>query len=172
MRKPALLLAALLCLLVALALIPRAFGQAATQTDHWCPEFGEIASARIVSRDWQLRRDLTAEEIALLQALDTSDYVTAHYGDPATTADNYWDGAPRDFSTYAQIYTRTTTGERRIIGLNSSASEPDVGFVVALLSTRASGSGEQYGMHDICAVFVTEQSALDAIWDARVAEGK
>lgn len=167
-RKIHISAAALLCLLAALALAPHAFGQAATQTANWCPEFGEILSGWGVYRDWTGRRDLTDAELALLQAMDTSDFVTAHYGDPDNPADNYWDGAPRDFYTYAQLWVTTTTGER-IIGLNSSDAEPEVAFVVALLSRAVSGAGEQRGMHDICAVFVTDRASVDALWDERVA---
>lgn len=168
MRRPAFLLGALLCLIAALLLIPRAFGQAATQTANWCPAFGDVLSGWGVNRDWTGKRALTDAELALLQDMDTSDAVTAHYGDPDNPNDNTWDGAPRDFTTYAQLWVTTTEGER-IIGLNRSASEPDVGFVVALLSRTVSGAGEQRGMHDICAVFVTDRASVDALWDERVA---
>jgi hypothetical protein len=170
MRNSLLLKAAVVCFALAFASLVvwySASGQAATQTDNWCPELGEILSGWGVYHDWTGKRDLTDAEIALLQDMDTSDYVTAQYGDPANPHDNYWDGAPRDFFTYAQLWVTTTEGER-IIGLNSSASEPGVAFVVALLSRTVSGEGERRGMHDICAVFVTTREAVDAVWAQRV----
>lgn len=167
MRKPHFLIAALICLLIALALARPTFGQAATQTDAWCPELGTIETARgVLWADMWHARQLNADGIALLQALDTSVGLQAHYGDRSSDSDDYWLGAPRDLRPYLQLRVETAAG-RRWIAFSESLSEPDVLVGVALLSRTISGTGDQRGMHDICAVFLTDRATVTAIWDAQ-----
>ena len=168
MRRPAFLLGALLCLFAALLLIPRAFGQAATQTEHWCPELGALENARgVLWADMWHAYTLTDDGIALLEGLDTSNTVQAYYGDPNTDADDQWLGAPTDLQPFLQFTVETDAG-KRWIGFAESPSEPDVLLGMALLSRAVSGSGDRRGMHDICAVFVTDRASVEAIWAASV----
>lgn len=168
MRKPALLVAALLCLLIALALVPHAFGQAATQTDHWCPELGTIETAHgVLWLDMWNTETLNADGVALLQSLDTSTGLQAFYGDRNSDDDDRWLGVPNDLQPYLQFRVDTSEG-RRWIAFSESLSEPEIMMGVALLSKRITGTGDQRGMHDICAVFVTTRAQVEAIWGERV----
>lgn len=169
LRKSHLIWAALLCLLLALLLVPRAFGQAATQTANWCPELGEIESSSIyLNGVWDLTRyTLSDAGLALLQDFDTSGYVQAYYGDPSTDADDQWLGAPRDLERYMGLKLHTDRGDRWL-AFADSASDPDVLLGLLLLSKTVSGTGDRRGMHDICAVFVTDRASVDALWEQRV----
>lgn len=171
MRRLPLLFAALLCLLCAfLLLVPRAFGQAATQTANWCPELGEIESSSIYRAGvWDLTRYVLSDDgLARLQGFNTSNDVQAFYGDPGTDADDQWLGAPRDLERYMGLRLQTDRGDRWL-AFADSASEPDVLLGLLLLSRTVSGTSDQRGMHDICAVFVTDRASVDALWDERVA---
>lgn len=146
--------------------------QAATQTDNWCPELGNITYARgVLWLDMYHPYYLSDEGIELLQDMDTSDYVQAHYGDRTRDDDDYWDGAPRDLQPYLQLKVETSEGTRWI-GFSESESEPDVMLGMALLSRTVSGSGDQRGMHDICAVFLTDRETVDEIWATGLAVPK
>ena len=158
----------IIVLLVLLGTFP-AFGQAATQTDNWCPELGTIQSSSVVlwgSNDLT-RYVLSETGLELLRDFDTSNYVQAYYGEPTTDADDYWVGAPHDLETYLYLKLQTDRGERWI-AFSDSPSEPDVLVGLMLLSRTVTGSGDQRGMHDICAVFVTDRAEVDALWDERV----
>lgn len=174
MRKPPLLRTALACFVLAavtLLLWRSADMQAATQTDNWCPELGEIESSKVILwGTYDLTRYVLSDAgIALVQGFDTSNYVQAYYGDPATDADDQWLGAPRDLEEQPYLYLKVQTSEgEREIGFTASPSEPNVLLGMALLSREVSGTGDQRGMHDICAVFVTDRASVDALWDERV----
>lgn len=142
-----------------------AFGQAATQTDNWCPELGTIESARGVLWDdmWH-PATLNAEGLELLQSVDTSEGLEAFYGDRSSDSDDRWLNAPSDLQPYLQFTVQTSEG-RRWIAFSKSASEPEVMVGIALLSKRVSGSGDQRGMHDICAVFITDRETVEAVWN-------
>lgn len=174
MRNPTYLKAALACLalaLVTLLLWRPVDGQAATQTDNWCPELGTISQSKIIlwGTNDLTRYVLSDAGIALVQNFDTSGYVQASYGDPSTDADDHWVGAPRDLEEQPYLYLKVQTSEgEREIGFTDSPSEPDVMLGMALLSRTVSGTGDQRGMHDICAVFTTTRAEVDALWDERV----
>lgn len=172
MRKPPLLRTALACFVLAavtLLLWRSADMQAATQTDNWCPELGEIESSSIyLSGVWDLTRYVLSDDgLARLQGFDTSNYVQAYYGDPNTDTDDQWLGSPRDLERYMGLTLHTDRGDRWL-AFADSASDPDVLLGMALLSRTVSGTGDQRGMHDICAVFVTDRASVDALWDERV----
>ena len=158
----------IIALLVLLGTFP-VFGQAATQTDNWCSELGTIESSSVVlwgSNDLT-RYVLSETGLELLRDFDTSNYIQAYYGDRTTDADDYWVGAPRDLETYLYLKLQTDRGERWI-AFSDSPSEPDVLVGLMLLSRTVTGSGDQRGMHDICAVFLTDRAEVDALWNERV----
>ena len=145
------------------------FSQAATQTGNWCPELGTIESSSVAlwgSNDLT-RYVLSETGLELLRDFDTSNYVQAYYGDRSTDADDHWVGAPRDLETYLYLKLQTDRGERWV-AFSDSPSEPDVLVGLMLLSRTIAGSGDQRGMHDICAVFLTTREEVDALWDERV----
>lgn len=145
-------------------------GQAATQTENWCPEVGTIQSSKIILwNTYDLTRYVLSDEgIELLQNFNTSGYVQAYYGSPDTDADNQWIGAPTDLEEYLRLALETDQG-RRWVSFAASESKPDVMLGLMLLSKTVSGTGDQLGMHDICAVFTTTRDEVDALWDERVA---
>lgn len=174
MQKPPLLrkaLAYFVLALVTLLLWRSADMQAATQTENWCPELGRIRSSSIyLSGVWDLTRyHLSDAGLELLRDFDTSGYVQAYYGDRSTDADDQWLGAPRDLERYMGLKLQTDRGDRWL-AFADSESEPDVLLGLLLLSRTVSGSGDQRGMHDICAVFTTTRAEVDALWNERVAE--
>lgn len=141
------------------------FGQAATQTDNWCPELGTIESARgVLWNDMWHPATLNAEGLELLQSVNTSGGLEAYYGDRSSNDDDRWLNAPSDLQPYLQFTIETSEG-RRWIAFSESASEPEVMVGIALLSKRVTGEGDQRGMHDICAVFITDRETVETIWN-------